>query len=850
MDRPRCSIQAPARVADPSNAAAPASASNREAVERTRELERAREAERNCELERARERLIPESESSCRSQLIQGSTATTATLGAEKRIVSAPGVDADDSSDIIVEIDPPRTSRKCPRIQTPPCDELDSDGLLKDIELLDTDVKSSCISNEQRCHDITEFFDPPFEKEKVADNKKIKKFRSCKICRRKKQPQILVNEATTLRRHLEAKHAGEYCTWATKNKFKSRLPGDIRERKARITETQTQLDPHLQNIPPTERVTPYSDKLFRKAAIEWLIATDQPLSALEHPAFIHMVNIAARATNGVKVPGRKVTRDEIIRLFKVQMDSLRQKFLSDAVKGRVNLTCDAYQADNVDAYFATTGHWISEEILGQWKLEKVLLGFVCINNAHHGQRLGQALFKITERLDVTAKVGFVTCDNASNNRTMLQEFGKHYTKKTAKPFDAKTRRVCKAKHFNPHDPDVHVPNTVAEVRDEIGLIRAIAVKERSSSKRKELFRRVQEREGVAHPQQLLIDMPVHWSSTYAMLNRAEKNKDHVETFVYEMGREEKNIHKHQKIDELQLSSEEWNRAAVFLDLLAYADRAQQAFSSDKNPTLHLALPALEALHKVWTTRFGKAKYADFKPALEAAIAKVSEYYDLMHNHDAFIIAMLLDPVQKAKHFKHHWSKAHHDNALNRAEQLFKERYEELYGDSACPLPVKKAKGSKIKTLLRELSSDDEDDEHVETVCGEDSASKADPAKLWLVEFRCYLETRESVADDISLVTWWGQNAHRYPVWASLTCNYLSIMAASVSSESAFSQAGITISKRRSRLKADIVEALQFLKCLLRCELFFRCAPSSIDEVGTVDVGEGQDVTEVDEVEES
>ena len=47
------------------------------------------------------------------------------------------------------------------------------------------------------------------------------------------------------------------------------------------------------------------------------------------------------------------------------------------------------------------------------------------------------------------------------------------------------------------------------------------------------------------------------------------------------------------------------------------------------------------------------------------------------------------------------------------------------------------------------------------------------------------------------------------------------MASSVSSERAFSSAGITISKRRNRLKGDIVEALQGLKCLIRRNLLFR-----------------------------
>jgi hypothetical protein len=47
------------------------------------------------------------------------------------------------------------------------------------------------------------------------------------------------------------------------------------------------------------------------------------------------------------------------------------------------------------------------------------------------------------------------------------------------------------------------------------------------------------------------------------------------------------------------------------------------------------------------------------------------------------------------------------------------------------------------------------------------------------------------------------------------------MASSVSSERAFSSAGITLSKRRNRLQPDIVEALQFLKCLFYHDLIFR-----------------------------
>ena len=52
------------------------------------------------------------------------------------------------------------------------------------------------------------------------------------------------------------------------------------------------------------------------------------------------------------------------------------------------------------------------------------------------------------------------------------------------------------------------------------------------------------------------------------------------------------------------------------------------------------------------------------------------------------------------------------------------------------------------------------------------------------------------------------------------------MASSVSSEREFSSAGLTISKHRNRFEGDIVEVLQFLKCLIRRELVFHTDPST------------------------
>ena len=75
------------------------------------------------------------------------------------------------------------------------------------------------------------------------------------------------------------------------------------------------------------------------------------------------------------------------------------------------------------------------------------------------------------------------------------------------------------------------------------------------------------------------------------------------------------------------------------------------------------------------------------------------------------------------------------------------------------------------------------------------------------------------------------------------------MGSSVSSERAFSAAGITISKRRNRLKGDIVEAIEFLKALYVRDLIFReREPTSILEE-ELEVFENDDDPDwVDEVE--
>ncbi len=111
--------------------------------------------------------------------------------------------------------------------------------------------------------------------------------------------KVVINETSTLRRHVESYHKVDTCThldiyivttnanmmqpeydkWCGLNMFELKLPKVVCKRKetelAEDWASQQLLDPHLTVEVPWERVAPYSDDIFRGAATQWLVETHQ-----------------------------------------------------------------------------------------------------------------------------------------------------------------------------------------------------------------------------------------------------------------------------------------------------------------------------------------------------------------------------------------------------------------------------------------------------------------------------------------------------------------------------------------------------------------------------------------------
>ncbi|KAF7372312.1 putative AC transposase [Mycena venus] len=569
------------------------------------------------------------------------------------------------------------------------------------------------------------------------------------------------------------------------------------------------LDNHLHDIPPKERVIPYSHAAFRQAAIEWLVATNQPVDVLDHPKFRNMIDITSRATDGVRIPGKKLTREEIIELFKRRMDQLKAKLNGPTVTGEIQLTDDAWTASHGDGYLGVTGHWIEEVIPGGWESREALIGFVRLNNAHNGVRLGQALYKVVARLGIQKRI--------HNNRRCRQQWYRGSRVLISK--------YSNATHFDPKQSEAHLPDTTAPLRDEIGLVRATTVKacpECSSPKRKQIFKELQLKicraadssanVGVFVAKQLILDMKVRWSSTYYMLLRALELHEAVDEFVVDISYDGANAEERAKVKALKLTREEWKRVDKFTGFLAYAEKAQQAFSSGTIPSLHNAIPALEVLHSAWSKKADIPSNSNYAPALNSVAEKINEYYQ----------KTILNPKEKGRYFEKHWGTELAKEARETAMDISRERWQKLNAGGVTSRPPPQHT-SKLGRLLREITPESDEDDTF-TV-------HRNPSQPSLGEFEEYYDSHpEFLSDNMSMVSWWGACLEHFPTWRSLARDRLCIPASFVSSERAFSAGGITISKQRNRLKGDIVEALQVLKSLIRGEDMF-CAPavSTIEE---------------------
>ncbi len=74
------------------------------------------------------------------------------------------------------------------------------------------------------------------------------------------------------------------------------------KKAADAAKQQSSIEPHLEERKVKERVIPYSDALFKEAAIEWLIATDQVNLIVHQNMRTYRIYAASSSARTSKIP--------------------------------------------------------------------------------------------------------------------------------------------------------------------------------------------------------------------------------------------------------------------------------------------------------------------------------------------------------------------------------------------------------------------------------------------------------------------------------------------------------------------------------------------------------------------
>jgi hypothetical protein len=156
--------------------------------------------------------------------------------------------------------------------------------------------------------------------------------------------------------------------------------------------------------------------------------------------------------------------------------------------------------------------------------------------------------------------------------------------------------------------------------------------------------------------------------------------------------------------------------------------------------------------------------------------------------------------------------------------------------------------SKKMACLVEVSDEEDSDDDEDGV--EDDVNGEEDYNVdldWEHEYNLYISQKHQL-NGLTIIEWWAlcnffsvhstlrvsdsprqDKASTLPSWTSFARDYLPIMASSIPSEHIFSGTGITITKRRNRLKSDIVKAVQVLKAAYRGYLFPEYPSAAMEE---------------------
>ncbi|GAB2270329.1 hypothetical protein Dimus_038840 [Dionaea muscipula] len=353
----------------------------------------------------------------------------------------------------------------------------------------------------------------------------------------------------------------------------------------------------------------------------------------------------------------------MLRMYGDMKTNLRVEF----GKYRVSLTTDTWTSVQNVNYMVITAHFVDDE----WNLHKRIINF-CPIASHTGKEIGNLILECLIEWKIE-RVMCISVDNASANKVAIDKV----LKKMKSWPNSQLLLGGKYMHVRclAHIINLIVKDGLKKLDKSIQSIRNAVKFVRSSPRRFDDFKKCVVNEFVESKGLVVMDVPTRWNSTYLMLESAlklkkafnrmceDEDKDYMSYFEekedlsFDVDGEE-GVEKSRKGRVGPPTEQDWDSAQVFVSFLKVFYLVTLKVSATKYPTSHTAVHDMIAVeseinklfHPKNTSFFVEEVLRDMGVMMKA---KYIKYFGSIESiNQLFIVALVLDPRFKLRHFSH------------------------------------------------------------------------------------------------------------------------------------------------------------------------------------------------------
>ena len=148
----------------------------------------------------------------------------------------------------------------------------------------------------------------------------------------------------------------------------------------------------------------FKQESLTKNVMGFVVGTVQPLSIVEDPDFINMINGFDKR---YKIPCYKTLKDRIFTAYEVGKDTLKSQFTQIQ---HISLTIDAWSSPAHLPYLGVTAHWLTPK----FEPQEILLSMEELPYPHSAFEIQDHLFDLLHEWEINLKINAIITDNGSN----------------------------------------------------------------------------------------------------------------------------------------------------------------------------------------------------------------------------------------------------------------------------------------------------------------------------------------------------------------------------------------------------------------------------------------------------